>query len=250
MKVGALVLLIVAALATMVAAIAPDAAKANQASCGSGVHGRTGYAYAGHQANVIAHGIRATITPLVQPAVAAGHVAGWIGVGGPGAGPSGETMWLQAGVASMPGTPMVVYAEITRPAKEPVFVPLVQDVEVGEPHRLAVLELSQRPGVWRVWLDGRPATAPIVLPGSRDRWRPIATAESWNGGASRCTRLGFRFEGVGVATSTGGSWRTFVPGFMFKDRGYAVRQLRPSTGGQRTLASDPIAPFAFVASSL
>ena len=89
----------------------------------------------------------------------------WIGVGGPGAGPKGETMWLQAGLAALPRTPVMLYVEITRAGHEPVFLPLAQNVPVGEGHRLAVLEMNRRPGVWRVWLDGEPATDPIVLRG-------------------------------------------------------------------------------------
>ena len=65
--------------------------------------------------------MRATIAALRQPSVSAGHAAGWIGVGGPGAGPNGETMWLQTGVAALPGTPLMVYAEITAPAAHPSF---------------------------------------------------------------------------------------------------------------------------------
>ena len=105
----------------------------------------------------------------------------------------------------------MVYAEITRPGRDPVFLPLLTDVAVGEKHRLAVLEMNRRPGVWRIWLDGRPVTDPIVLEGSHKQWRPIATAESWNGGVQTCNGFGFRFERVGVARSLGGSWQQFVP---------------------------------------
>jgi hypothetical protein len=92
-------------------------------------------------------------------------------------------------------------------------------------------------------------TDPIVLPGSHRIWKPIATAESWNGGVETCNSFGFRFERVGIARSLGGSWRTFAPGYTFEDRGYVVRQLRPAPIGQRTLASDPIQAYAFDAAS-
>ena len=218
-------------------------------SCGSGSHGSAGYAYAGLESAGVSSGVRATVTPLRAPQVKAGHAAAWIGVGGTRAGANGETMWLQVGVAALPNTPTMVYAEITRPGIDPVFVPLLQDVQVGESHRLAVLEMNRRPGVWRVWLDGQPATDPIVLEGSHRLWKPIATAESWNGGVATCNRFGFRFERVGVARSLGGSWRTFEPGATFRDRGYLVRQLRPAPSGARTLASDPIQAYAFDAAS-
>lgn len=238
--------LVVAAMATLAAAPGAGAS----ASCGAGTHGSAGYAYAGHQSAAVAHGVRATITPLSRPSVAAGHVAGWVGVGGPGQGAQGETVWLQAGIASLPGTPPMVYAEITRAGRSPVFLPLVEDVPVGQSHRVAVLEVAGRPGVWRVWVDGSPVTDPIVLPGSSGRWRPIATAESWDGGTRRCNGFSFRFEGVAVATKSGGRWRSFVPGFRFLDRGYAVRPLTGTPGRQRTPAADGVAPYAFEASSV
>jgi hypothetical protein len=222
---------------------------ARMVGCGSGTHGSAGYAYAGHESVRIGSGVRATITALREPSVNAGHAAGWIGLGGKGAGPNGETMWLQTGIAALPRTPLMLYAEITRAGQDPVFLPLRANVQVGEKHRLAVLEMNGRPGVWRIWLDGQPATDPIVLPGSHKRWQPMATAESWNGGVATCNGFRFRFERVGVAQALGGSWRTFVPGYTFRDRGYVVRQLRPAPGGQRTLSQDPIAPYAFDAQS-
>ena len=176
--------------------------------CGAGTNGSKGYAYAGHQATSVAHGIRATITPTAPANVVAGHVAGWIGVGGPGQGANGQTMWLQVGVASIPDTPTMVYAEITRRGRDPQFVQLLQNVRVGESHKVAVLEISGRPNWWRVWLDGKPATDPILLEGSTNRWRPIATGESWNGGEAVCNRFAFRFEGVAVAELRG---RRLVP---------------------------------------
>ena len=91
------------------------------------------------------HGVRAVVSPTMAPAIAAGHVAGWIGVGGPGQGPNGETMWLQTGIASVPGMGTLVYAEITRPGRHPQFVSLVENVEPQQSFRLAVLEMAHRP---------------------------------------------------------------------------------------------------------
>ena len=170
-----------------------------EVGCGSGTHGSTGYAYAGHESVRVGSGVRATITALRQPSVTAGHAAGWIGLGGKGAGPNGETMWLQTGIAALPRTPLMLYAEITRAGQDPVFLALRANVQIGDKHRLAVLEMNGRPGVWRIWLDGQPVTDPIVLPGSHKRWQPMATAESWNGGVATCNGFSFRFERVGVA---------------------------------------------------
>lgn len=237
------------AVALLAGALAPGTAGANASACGSGTNGSAGYAYAGHQASVVGHGVRALVSATTTPTIAAGHVAGWIGVGGPGQGPNGETMWLQTGVAGVPGMGMVVYAEITRPGQDPRFVPLVENVQPQQTFRLAVLEMAQRPNHWRVWLNGRPVTQPINLPGSTNRWQPIATAESYNGRTSSCNAFGFRFERVGVAQSRGGSWRMFRPGYTFLDRGYVVRTLRGASSGQRTLSADRPQPYAFIAAS-
>jgi hypothetical protein len=237
------------ALATLAVALVPGAG-ANAQQCGAGKNGSPGYAYAGHQANRVAHGVRATISATRAPHVSAGHVAGWIGVGGPSGGPNGEAQWLQVGIASIPQTPTMLYVEITRIGKTPTFIPILDDVQIGDAHRLAVLEVSRRPNWWKVWVDGKPVTQPLLLPGSANRWEPMATAESWNGGRPVCNSFGFRFERVGIAGAMGGSWQRFVPGFRFLDQGYSLRQLsHDPKPGARLLATDGPEPFAFASSS-
>ena len=127
---------------------------------------------------------------------------------------------------------------------------MLENVAVGESHRVAVLEVAGRPNVWRVWVDGKPVAKPLLLPGSTKRWRPIATAESWNGGNASCNSFSFRFDGVSVASVGGGGWQAFVPGFTFQDKGFAVKRLSGAVGRQRTLATDGAAPYAFAASSV
>ena len=129
---GALLATVVAAVAAAWVAVPHDGAGASGVACGSGTHGPKGYAYAGVESLRVASGVRATITPLRPASVGAGHAAAWIGVGGPGAGPNGETVWLQTGVAALPNAPAMLYAEITRPGQGPVFLPLARDVPVGE----------------------------------------------------------------------------------------------------------------------
>ena len=229
-------------------------ATAGRTTCGADVAGNGGYTYAGHQATYRGHGVRATISAVRAPDVVAGHVAGWVGVGGPGQGPNGEDSWLQVGIASVPGVEPFVYAEITRGGRYPRFVLLEEAVPVGESRRLAVLEMGRRPGWWRVWVDGKPATGPIHLRGSSGRWAPIATAESWNGGQVACNRFSFRFERVSVSYGGGGSWRPFVPGYHFLDGEYKLRPLAvaPAATGAytRRLAEGGPLPYAFVASSV
>lgn len=212
-----------------------------------------GYSYAGHQSTYTGHGVRATIQLTRTPEIEAGHVAGWIGVGGPGQGANGGDAWIQAGIASWPGMEPMVYAEITQEGRDPEFIALDEGVQVGESHKLAVLEMAGRKGWWRIWLDGEPATAPVRLRGSSGRWAPIATAESWNGQSAACNAFGFRFERVSVSYGGGGSWRPLVSAHRFLDGGNQLRGLAsaPAESGvyRRTLASARPLPFAFVASS-
>jgi hypothetical protein len=200
-------------------------ASATPVRCQSGTHGPAGYAYAGHQAAASARGVRATISALPAPAVRHGHVAGWVGVGGPDSGPHGEDQWLQAGIAMLPGARPLLYVEVVRAGSAPVFRRLRLGVRPGERHRVAVVEVGGRPGWWRVLVDGRPALRPLQLPGSSGRWKPIVTAESWTGGAADCNAFAFRFEQVGVTQGAGGRWQSFAPGYRFEDPGFAVRPL-------------------------
>ncbi len=228
-------------------------ASAGRGACGADVAGNGGYTYAGHQASRTGHGVRATIAATRAPEVVSGHVAGWVGLGGPGQGPNGEDMWIQVGLASMPAMGTLLYAEIMRPGRTPEFRLLEDNVPVGESRRVAVLEMSRRPERWRVWVNGEPVTNPIHLPGSAERWAPIATAESWNGGQVACNQFAFRFERVSVSHGRGGSWFAFRPGYDFLDGGYRLRALSsapaPGDGFARRLSHEGPAPYAFVAAS-
>lgn len=247
-----LLVLLVAALGLSALAGASKTATAGSNVCGTDVAGNGGYTYAGHQATRKGHGVRATISSVRTPEVAGGHVAGWIGLGGPGQGPNGEDMWIQVGLASMQDLGTFVYAEVARPGRSPRFILLEENVPVGESRRLAVLEMSKRPERWRVWVDGDPVTKPIYLPGSDEQWAPIATAESWNGGRVACNRFAFRFERVSVSHGRGGSWFAFKPGYHFRDGDYKLRQLAAAPAGDRLarqLADEGPVPYAFVAAS-
>jgi hypothetical protein len=166
---------------------------------------------------------------------------------------NGEDAWIQAGIASVPGVQPFLYAEITRGGRYPKFIVLQDAVPIGESHSVAVLEMSGRPGWWRIWVDGSPVTAPVRIRGSSGQWAPIATAESWNGGQVACNRFSFRFERVSVSYGGGGSWRPFVAGYQFLDRGYRLRELAtaPAATGAyaRRLATESPLPYAFVAAS-
>jgi hypothetical protein len=212
-----------------------------------------GYSYAGHQAVYRGHGVRATITAMRALTVEAGHVAGWVGVGGPGQGANGGDEWIQAGIAALRGMDPVIYTEITREGVAPEFVLLEEGVAIGRSHKIAVLEMAGRPNWWRVWVDGQAATKPVALRGSSGRWAPIATAESWNADRPACNSFGFRFERVSVSYGGGGSWRPFVSGHRFLDGSQTLRDFAaaPAESGvsRRALASESVLPYGFVAAS-
>ena len=179
--------------------------------------------------------MRGIITATRTPSVAAGHVAGWVGVGGPGQGPNGTDEWVQVGLASMPGLPSVLYAEITKPGRAPNFQVLEDEVPTGESREVAVLEIAHRPGWWRIWVSGNPASGPIHLRGSSGRYEPIATAESWNGNQPTCNSFAFRFERVSVSYGGGGSWRPFVPGGALPRQRLPASRAGEGAGRERPL---------------
>jgi hypothetical protein len=245
--------LLAGALAAAALAGGSSTASAGAQACGADVAGNGGYTYAGHQASYKGHGVRATITPTRALEVQAGHVSGWVGVGGPGQGANGEDAWIQVGIASMQGMEPFLYAEITRGGRAPQFILLEAGAKIGQSRSLAVLEMGRKPGYWRVWVDGTPRTNPVRLRGSSGRWAPIATAESWNGGEAACNKFAYRFERVSVSQGGGGSWQPFVSAHRFLDSGYKLRSLAtaPAEKGARRLAGSrrgPL-PYAFVASS-
>ena len=205
-----------AVLAAIAAGTAPAAAGEAQ-TCG-----RPGYSYAGFANATRAHGVRANVAARREPAVANGHVAAWVGVGGPGAGAGGADAWIQVGISHVAGVEgSSLYYEVASPGRAPRYTSL-GDVHPGRSHDLAVLEVAGRAGWWRVWVDGRPRTGPLHLAGSSGRWRPIATAEAWDGGRRVCNRFDFAFRRVQVAGSPGGAWQAFVARERFEDPGYRL----------------------------
>ena len=222
-----------AVLAALTVATASPERAASSGGCGrGGTVGAGSYAYAGYQAASSAHGVRATITALSIPNVGAGHLAAWIGVGGPGSAPGGSDSWLQAGIATLPGERPFVYTEVVHPDRPPELRTIASNVVAGRAHRLAVLEIKQRPGWWRVWVDGSVVVDAIRLLGTVGGWKPIATAESWNGDGHACNSFAFRFQDVALADARGGSWRPFAPGRRFLNRGYRLRRHEPSSNGR------------------
>jgi hypothetical protein len=203
------VVIVMALVGAAVAGASSSEPAAAVASCG-----RAGYSYAGFQAVAPAHGVRADVVAVGAPQVESGHVAAWVGV-------NGATSWIQVGFSAFRGSGSKLYYEINRPGVGPRYTQVQDDVEAGSHHRLAVLEVFGHRGWWRVWVDGAPVSQPVFLAGSSGRWRPIATAETWDGGRRVCYLFSYKFGRVAVA-GRGGAWRRFQRGYRFQDPGYRV----------------------------
>src|SRR5437764_15263524 len=85
-------------LTATVATVALSGGAARALACGNS----TGYSYAGLASPNNAYGISAVISPLDAFDILNGHVAGWVGVGGPGQGPGGSDEWAQIGLSGFP----------------------------------------------------------------------------------------------------------------------------------------------------
>jgi hypothetical protein len=193
------------------------------------VAGATGYTYAGLVGKKGPLGISATVTALEAPAVQRGHVAAWVGVGGPNEGPDGTAEWLQVGLNSGRGTGNHLYYEYARPGTAVTYVQLAATVPIGDAVRVAVLKCAVGRDLWRVWVDGRPASDPISLPGSAGRLTPVATAENYDGDtAGAVNTFSYSLAGIKIATTAGGVWRPFTTAQLRQDGG--VRMIRSALG--------------------
>ncbi len=209
------------ALLAVLAALAVTASPAVPSAKGCG---RPGYAYAGLQGDDQAFGVSARLTAVADPDVEAGHVAAWVGIGARGEGPGGADEWLQVGLNRIAGNDAKLYYEVMTPSAGVRYVELDPAVGTGRVYRVAVLEVAGRRDVWRVWVDGRPVSDPIYLPGSHRALTPMAIAENWDGGKPTCNRYMYRFGGVALAGSPGGSWERFrtAQGQVMQDAGYRI----------------------------
>ncbi len=228
-------------LVTSVLAAAALGGAARALACGN----NNGYSYAGLGAPGQAFGISALITPLGAFDVLNGHVAGWVGVGGPGEGPNGTDEWLQVGLSGYPGvTGSDLYYEVARPNGYPTYHQVDTDLAVGKPVKVTVLEMHSRPDHWRVWVNHKAVSRPIYLPQSHARWTPIATAESWDGGTSgACNTFLYRFRRVSIARSAGGGWHSLTGGYPIRSSETRVQR---SHGAAAFLAAEGQPAFQFL----
>ena len=200
-----------------VAALALVGSVAAASACGT-----NGYSYAGIGAPTFGSGISAVITPLGLFDIANGHVAGWVGVGGPGEGPNGTDEWLQIGLSGFPGLYTDVYYEVTLPNQNPVYHEVVANPPAGHPYRFAVVEVQ--PNYWRAMLNGQPVSPAYYLPQSHDRFMPIATAEAWDGGTGACNNFLYSFQKVKVTSRPGGVFHNLTGGYNIKSAKTTLRR--------------------------
>ena len=183
-----------------------------------------GYSYAGLYSDSRASGIAATISMLDEPAVAGGrsHVAGWVGVGGPGLGPNGEDEWLQVGLATFgDSSDGRLYYELARPGARPRYTELASGIRPGQKLRVAVLELPFARDSWIV-ISPAGIAGPFHLPRSHRAWQPVATAESY-AQTTRCNRYAYRFGGLQLAHADG-SWSAMRSASTLQDPGWRLRR--------------------------
>jgi len=195
-----------------------------QAACGS-----SGYAYAGLGASHRAYGVATWLQSVATPEVLSGHVAGWVGVGGPGAGPNGTDEWIQVGFSAFPGGSTSLYYEVALPHQAPQYHEVAAGLPGGSMHKVAVVELRTRRSWWSVIVDDHAVGDPVYLPGSHGAWRPMATTETWGAGSFVCNRFSYRFGSVSVATRPGGGWQRLRSHYTFQNHGYRIRSLGAAT---------------------
>jgi hypothetical protein len=96
-----------------------------------------GYCYAGLVGTKGPLGISGTLTARAPAVVQAGHVAAWVGVGGPNEAPDGTAEWLQVGMNSARGSVNNhLYYEYSRPGIPVKYVQLAANVPVGQSVRV------------------------------------------------------------------------------------------------------------------
>jgi hypothetical protein len=178
---------------------------------------KTGYDYAGLTQPSVASGIRTLLTNMGSPGVGeGGHVAGWVGVGGPGLGPNGTDEWVQAGYAGFPGGSSQIYYEVTQPNRAPKYHTVDESVSPNSKNLVSVAEV--KPNGWQVSVDDKAVSPVIMLPGSSGKFVPQALGETWNGNTTICNIYAYGFGNVQVTTKPGSAWVLGKAGYKYQNK--------------------------------
>jgi hypothetical protein len=98
-----------------------------------------------------------------------------------------------------------------------------------------------------VWVNHKAVSPAIHLPASHGRWNPIATAESWDGGAGgTCNTFLYRFRHVSIARAPGGGWHRLVGGYPIRSASTRIQRARGSAG---FLAAEGRPAFQFLSAT-
>ena len=189
-----------------VAAVALGSGAARALACGNS----RGYSSTRIGGSSDAFGISAQIAQTSTFDILNGNVAGWVGVGGKGQGLYGSSSeWLRVGLAAFPGiTGSGLYYEVALPGRYPIYREVSTAVSVGTYTKVTVLEMHNRPSLWRVWVNHKPVSPPILLPESHDGLKATAKSESWDGGTGgTCNDYSYRFRHLSIADAPGGDWQ-------------------------------------------
>src|SRR5262249_49530071 len=148
---------------------------------GGGKSNGSSYVTIGASSN--AYGISARIAQLNAPQILNGNVTGFVRVDGR-EGPLALKEWLQVGSGAfpVPGITGEIYYEVALPRKFPAYHEVSTGVPLGTYTKVTVLEMRNRPNQWRVWVNHKPVSPPILLPGSHVGLRATAKSTCWDGG--------------------------------------------------------------------
>jgi len=156
-----------------------------------------------------AYGISARIAQLDAPHILNGSVAGWVRVGGR-EGPLALKEWLQVGSAAfpVPGVTGEIYYEVALPRQYPTYHEVLTGVPLGTYTKVTVLEMRNRPNHWRVWVNHKPVSPPILLPESHVGLMATAKSTCFDGGTDgQCSDFPYSFRDVKIARAPGGGWQ-------------------------------------------
>jgi hypothetical protein len=187
-----------------VAAVALGSGAARALACGNS----QGYSSTRIGGSSHAFGISAQIAQASAFDMLNGSLQGWVMVGGKGEGPLGSNEWLQAGLAGFPNGSADIYYEVAQPGRYPTYHQVSTDVAVGTYTKVTVLEMRKRPNLWRVWVNHKPVSPPILLPQSHNGLKATAKSVNWDGGTGgTCNDYAYSFRHVALAGAPGGDWQ-------------------------------------------
>ena len=130
-----------------------------------------------------------------------------------------------------------IYYEVAAPGKPPTYHTVKAKLSPTEKHLISVLEVGDKKGSWRVWMDGKAVSPVISLPNSHGRFAPQAIGETWNAGTTTCNHYGYGFHDVQVATAPGGAWAAGVKGYVWTDSENTTKKVKNASFEARSVAS-------------